>query len=93
MCVLYIRRTNLVEDDEDELHDLLPGGGVGDGLLDLGEADVAVAARGAEELALEAAAVVGAYDARHVGEPHVALAARLFLFVCLFPMCFRLGLG
>lgn len=76
-----MRRTNLVEDDEDKLHHLFPGRGVGDGLFDLGETDVAVASRGAKELALEAAAVVGAHDARHVREPHVALAARLFINV------------
>lgn len=73
----YIPILHLVEDDEDELHDLLPGGRVGDGLLDLREADVAVAARGAEKLTLETAAVVGADHARHVRELHVALAARL----------------
>ena len=68
---------DLVEDDEDELHDGLARRGVRDGLLDLREPYVAVAARGAEQLALETAAVVGADDASHVRELHVGIAGGL----------------
>lgn len=69
--------TDLVEHDEYELHDGLARRGVGDGLLDLGEPHVAVTARGAEQLSLEAAAVVGRDNACHVRELHVRVAVGL----------------
>lgn len=73
-----LRCTDLVEDDEDKLHDRLARRRVGDGLLDLGEPHVAVTARGTEKLSLEAAAVVGPDNACHVGELHVRVTVGLF---------------
>jgi len=64
----------LVEDDEDALLDELSGGWVGDGLLDGGEADVAVAAGGAEDHTLEAGLLLGGDDAGDGGEAHVHVA-------------------
>ena len=64
----------LVEDDEDALLDELAGGGVGDGLLDGGETDVAVAAGGTEDHSLEAGLLLGGNDASDGGEAHVHVA-------------------
>ena len=61
----------LVEDDEDALPDELAGGGVGDGLLDGGETDVAVTAGGTEDHSLEASLLLSGNHASDGGEAHV----------------------
>ena len=72
---LVLDGDGLVEDDEDALLDEFTRGGVCDGLLDGGKADVAVAAGGAEDHPLEPDLLLGGDDAGDGGEAHVHLAA------------------
>lgn len=80
-CTLYQKRryrwTHLVEDDKDELHHRLSRRWIGDGVVDRGEAHVAVPAGGAEQLALEAVAIVRVHHASNVRELHVCVSVWL----------------
>lgn len=71
------RQTHLVEHDKDELHHRISRSWVGDGVVDRGEAHVAVPAGGAEQLALEAVAVVRVHHASNVRELHVCVSVGL----------------